>query len=574
MKHLKTHTLIALVYSLLFCNSLSAQLNVTFSFDNVDPMVIVGTDTFYHADIMISCDAPQDAFTMGSGQIYLNYNESFGSNVTDSENLEIFYGTSDYLLSLEHPVFAGANVYEAPRLTDNTPSRVSIFWQQLFGGSCISDMVTDVPRPLFRVQFKYDKTWVTPNMCFETGSTFEDQTYTACGPFTPCTGFLASDCPGEPGMLVADDGFTNGPGCLFPLCVVSGIPAASDINEGICESILPGWQHLTNTNGEVLLSVHPLGNNLGAISANLYIDNQPIDYFFDGMNTAYMQRHYKVSTENIPDSEVLLRFYFTDDELSALDIAAAMNNNDTDDVESLESISVTKYSGPSEDDILDLSDATDNIILTGEQYGQDFNANFIEIKVNDFSEFWLRGTPNLPIELIEFEAINYPEEVELLWQTASELNNDYFDIQRSSNGISFESLGRVQAVGNAQVLSNYNFIDETPLNGISYYRLRQVDLNGSYAYSQVVSVERKRLTDISIYPNPTKSELSIACSGFSEGELNCQLYNVNGQEVLSKSWYLQADDTVELSVSALPPGIYYIKILLGDNYFTQSFVKD
>lgn len=121
-----------------------------------------------------------------------------------------------------------------------------------------------------------------------------------------------------------------------------------------------------------------------------------------------------------------------------------------------------------------------------------------------------RFTPNLtlPIELLSFDGKLKNNKVELTWSTASEINNDLFVLERSSDAIKFTAIGKVGGGGNSTVKLDYSFIDQEPLNGVSYYRLRQVDYDGSYTFSNIIVIDNS-----------------------SENSLIVKIYDISGQEV-------------------------------------------
>ena len=94
----------------------------------------------------------------------------------------------------------------------------------------------------------------------------------------------------------------------------------------------------------------------------------------------------------------------------------------------------------------------------------------------------------LPVELLSFTAIRRNDNVQLKWQTASETNNDFFNIERSEDGRHWQTLGKMDGAGNSSETLAYTWTDQSPLRGLSYYRLKQVDFDGRYAYSWVRSV--------------------------------------------------------------------------------------
>ena len=170
------------------------------------------------------------------------------------------------------------------------------------------------------------------------------------------------------------------------------------------------------------------------------------------------------------------------------------------------------------------------------------------------------ATP-LPIELLNFRANTISnQEVELNWQTVSEINNDYFTIERSNNGIDWTEVTTVNGSGNSSTLLTYNSIDREPYLGISYYRLKQTDFDGQYSYSEIRSVKIEGLGNplIVLYPNPVENKISIEAD---DQELSVVIvYNVLGQDVtnLSKQ-FTHNDSKLIIDLSNLSTGMYYIK---------------
>ncbi len=113
------------------------------------------------------------------------------------------------------------------------------------------------------------------------------------------------------------------------------------------------------------------------------------------------------------------------------------------------------------------------------------------------------STSTLPIELLEFTAAPFGQQVKTNWVTASELNNDYFIVERSSGDGAFMPVGEIDGAGNSTSILRYEFYDPNPLSGISYYRLKQVDFNGQTSYSAVVPVYFEQQNTVSVYPNPS-----------------------------------------------------------------------
>jgi PKD repeat protein len=127
---------------------------------------------------------------------------------------------------------------------------------------------------------------------------------------------------------------------------------------------------------------------------------------------------------------------------------------------------------------------------------------------------------SLPVELINFTATETgDQEILLNWTTASEINNDYFEIQRSYNGIDFVTIGQVKGAGNAQEILHYYFIDQAPGASTIYYRLVQHDYDGKTKDSEIISVN-KTISTIIIAPNPTEDDFNLQITGGLSGKLS------------------------------------------------------
>ena len=184
--------------------------------------------------------------------------------------------------------------------------------------------------------------------------------------------------------------------------------------------------------------------------------------------------------------------------------------------------------------------------------------------VNSYSMIWtLAGnTSPLPVELVEFDAVPVNNsEVLCSWVTASEINNDYFVIERSRDGSRFEYVGTVDGAGNSFSTLSYKFTDDTPLTGISYYRLKQVDFNGAHSYSQMVAV-RITGTDqhVSVYPNPSSGEVFLVIDNLESITIPVTLFDVSGRLVYQKEIF--GNKVEQFDFSFLAKGIYSLKVTL------------
>ena len=176
------------------------------------------------------------------------------------------------------------------------------------------------------------------------------------------------------------------------------------------------------------------------------------------------------------------------------------------------------------------------------------------------TEFILGATGgiSLPINLVSFNATIIERVVQLNWQTALELNNEYFTIERSINIVDWEIVDIVDGAGNSSNLLDYSLIDINPLDGESYYRLKQTDYNGEYQYSQIKSVTFTAKEELKIYPNPTTGQIFI--EGGNNELSNILIYNLLGENVskhVKKT--INGDSTLSIDLSKLSPGVYFIR---------------
>ena len=148
------------------------------------------------------------------------------------------------------------------------------------------------------------------------------------------------------------------------------------------------------------------------------------------------------------------------------------------------------------------------------------------------------------------------------WETATELNNDYMAVERSADGRRFDEIGRVQGAGNSNTPLRYELLDEQPLSGRSYYRLRQVDFDGTTSYSDVRSVNLQSAGGGVIRVHPTasngKAPLTVVLPSVGkQGQVTLDIFHANG--TLVHSVRLPLDRQQQLQLPTLSPGTYVIR---------------
>jgi hypothetical protein len=171
----------------------------------------------------------------------------------------------------------------------------------------------------------------------------------------------------------------------------------------------------------------------------------------------------------------------------------------------------------------------------------------------------------LPIELISFTAEVVNNEVILKWATASEVNNHFFTIQRSKSAEKWEDIETIEGAGNSQVRINYETSDGMPYQGVSYYRLKQTDFDGTSTYSFFKRVQIDGGYQLKAFPNPTTGKLSVV-TGFSLELNDIRLMNSIGQQMPIVVTKLGAE--AEIEGQNLPAGIYILQVRKG--FWQQS----
>tara|TARA_R110000787_G_scaffold97665_4_gene201318 strand:+ start:16652 stop:17452 length:801 start_codon:yes stop_codon:yes gene_type:complete len=159
----------------------------------------------------------------------------------------------------------------------------------------------------------------------------------------------------------------------------------------------------------------------------------------------------------------------------------------------------------------------------------------------------------LPVELIFFTGEQVENSVFFTWATASEEGNSHFEVQKSTDGFTFETIGVVESSGSGYSLDQqkYTFYDPEPTNGTAYYRLKQVDFSTIFDYSNTIPIEFASKIKMRLRGNVVQSMLSV------EGDGLAYIFNSSG--ILVKSISLTESNTISVDLTSLPSGMYYIK---------------
>lgn len=192
---------------------------------------------------------------------------------------------------------------------------------------------------------------------------------------------------------------------------------------------------------------------------------------------------------------------------------------------------------------------------------------------NDFGVYYAP----LPVELVSFTGSAQNGQVELEWLTANEINNDRFEIEWSREGQEFSMIGTVNGNGNDPDGESYEYVHNTP-STVNFYRLKQVDFDGTFAYSDVVKVEVEKSSQdvqLSVYPNPFNTELNVSFNSETDQVITINLLSSDGRTVYSEERQVfEGEQNVLLQVdNSLEPGSYLLQVQTTSGTTTKRVIK-
>ena len=218
------------------------------------------------------------------------------------------------------------------------------------------------------------------------------------------------------------------------------------------------------------------------------------------------------------------------------------------------------------------------ITATGLTIGQEYLL-MIDGYSNDGCEFTISGWDiilPLSVELIEFKGHNEEQGISLSWQTASEIGNQYFEVLHSRDGVNFSVIGTVSGAETSLNANDYTFFHQLAPAGINYYQLRDVDVNGDFRTSDVVTVDREPTSHgiVSIFPNPASDQLILHYYSEFNETVSITLFDQLGQRVVHYNESAKkGPEEMLLSLNGISSGIYLLEMVSGNRIEQHRFVK-
>jgi hypothetical protein len=345
--------------------------------------------------------------------------------------------------------------------------------------------------------------------------------------------------------------------------------------------------HIFDANNNIIASINSNGQNLGSVSVTVNILGSPSEVANNivpgvcgNSFTAFMGRNFDIVPDNQPSTRVDVKLYFTDSEFTALQAKAIANNNgdlcdEDDDVATIDKVHVTKYATGSGPGGL-------GTYIANSGADQDFGANYIQVGVSSFSSFYLHGSASsapLPVELINFTATAINSEyIHLDWATALEINNDGFELQRSTDAQNWTNIAWINGNDNSTTAKFYSHNDMQVAQNITYYyRLKQIDNDGQFEYSNIVNAtltgSNSSFNVLEFVPNPTVDMTTLLISSGVSQDIKVVIYNSIGQEVQTGNHTLTVGmNQIKFDVNLLAAGTYMATVTSGNEIRTKRLV--
>ncbi len=369
---------------------------------------------------------------------------------------------------------------------------------------------------------------------------------------------------------------------------------ASTVSAASCGAVSGSqWFHLMNSQGKVVASVNPNGQNLGMVTATLHNERLTVSDVNNNnnltvFNPKYMNKTWVLNAANTFTNPVNVRFYYMREDLDTLKAATGCltctpqdlilshisgNNEDCDPTNTTPTNFNLYWNknvpNPSADSAMiysyvsgTLNNLYHNQPLTnvGGAYsaGMAWNGHYFEAVVDQFSEFRMHMLGNvtpLPVQWLAFDAFKNNERVELNWAVANEENCKGYQIQRSLNASDWEMIDFVESKKNGLLENNYTTYDQPNVNGKVYYRIIQEDIDGRQSISEIRTIQYETENRLSVYPNPATDAIQYAFSSNEKISGSVILRSITGQLLLKQ----EASEHGVINLKSLPNGMYILE---------------
>lgn len=341
---------------------------------------------------------------------------------------------------------------------------------------------------------------------------------------------------------------------VIPAFIANGTP-------GSCESyptvvIDAGntnrWVPVMNAAGDVVAEIKGNGNILGTVTASTYINNGAVRE--DALRQLYLDRNITITTQNpVTGPNVDIRLYIKTAEYLALK-NATNSSGQPSGISAINDIAIVKNAQACSPT---MSASATRLVTSSSAYEYGY---VLSASVNSFSTFFFarNNFATLPVRLLSFAAVQCSNDVCLSWTVENEERFAQYEIEKMITANSFNRIAAIPAVG-ATGVKSYSTVDHQPFNGDNFYRLKMIDIDGTYRYSNVIRVKMNSPVKFSLQPNPAGNIVVLTgIDGYQQIRLLDMVGKVYLQQII--------DQPIErLDISRLAKGVYIVQLIKGDD---------
>jgi len=316
------------------------------------------------------------------------------------------------------------------------------------------------------------------------------------------------------------------------------------------------WVPLTDTSSNIVAEIYAMGQNLGNVTAKVYHNSNAVR---SKSGQKYLDRNITITPQNQPGGNVKIRLYITKAEYDALQAAPGSGIANPGDVK------IFKNNDPCGSSLTAAPNAV-TMDFNTEAFGS--NAYVLQGTIGSFSTFYFGPSSliTLPLNLLTFTGSLQSNNTTLLeWQTANEINTSHFVVERSADGRNFQQIGTVTATGNTATTNKYLYTDydvTRQSSTVIYYRLKSVDIDGSYTYSDIVTITLPAVTSkVALFPNPAAHEVNVTITTAIDGKIKWQLIDNTGRILNHNSIVAKkGNNNVIINLNRLSSGTYFLVV--------------
>jgi hypothetical protein len=322
------------------------------------------------------------------------------------------------------------------------------------------------------------------------------------------------------------------------------------------------WVPITDANSNIIAEIYANGNDLDTVRTTVYRNSGAVRE--DGGRHLYLDRNITITPETQPSSAVRIRLYITNAEFNAL--SSAVNSlSQPSGVSTISNLGIFKNSSDVCTPSIGASASAVTTIskVTHGSGGYVLQSNTL----SSFSTFYFANVSlaTLPVQMLSFTGRLENNAALLNWSTSNEVNTASFEVERSIDGSNFANIGAVAASGNSNVTVSYSFTDDEAITlsaPLIYYRLKIVDRDGNYSYSNIVSIALSDMPGrVTVFPNPGVDRTNLTIGALADGPVQWKIIDNAGRTVMQSSVQVnKGRNNLVINIEKLSAGIYFLSV--------------